>query len=208
MNVEKIKELADNGIAWAQGRLGAYYINGNEGLMPSDEIGHEYILKAAIQGHKQALYDAGYMFLEGIGCKTDIDNGLHLLTEAGKQYHSNAFLRLSNYAMSILKDYEMAYYYYLLYMGVGDNHENDDKETLSLIKELLDSEVAKSTYKEAEEFIKNKPMQTVEMLDYSGVYVKISKNKDNETEISLVTDNEYFPVALEAAHELIEQMTT
>jgi len=59
MNVDDLKKLSEKGIAWAQGRLGAYYVNGNEGLMPSAEVGHELLVRAAKQGHKQALYDAG-----------------------------------------------------------------------------------------------------------------------------------------------------
>ena len=208
MNIENLRSIADKGVAWAQGRLGAYYVNGSEGLIPSAELGHEYLVKAAMQGHKQALYDAGHMFLEGIGCIADSDNGLHFLTEAAKKYHTDAFLRLAKYSMTTLKNYEMAYYYYLLYMGCADSHENEDKETLSLISDLLDVEIAKSTYKEAEELINNKPLQSVEMLDYSGVYVKISQNEKNDSEISLATDDEYFPIALDAAHELIEQLTT
>ena len=208
MNVDDLKKLSEKGVAWAQGRLGAYYVKGIEGLMPSAEVGHELLVRAAKQGHKQALYDAGYMYLEGVGCDVDVDNGLHFLTEAAKQYHTEAFLRLAVYAMNKTKDYEMAYYYYLIYLGCSGNGDEEEFETLNLIKESLDNEVAKLAYLDAEKVINDKPLEDMELLDYSGVHVKLSLNDQNETQISLITEDEYLPAGLEAAEKLIEQMTT
>lgn len=208
MNVDDLKKLSEKGIAWAQGRLGAYYVNGNEGLMPSAEMGHELLVRAAKQGHKQALYDAGYMYLEGVGCDVNVDNGLHFLTEAAKQYHTEAFLRLAVYAMNKIKDYEMAYYYFLIYLGCSGTEDEEEFETLDMIKGVLKSEVAKLTYLDAEKIINDKPLNDIELLDYSGVHVKLSLNDLNETQVSLMTEDEYLPEGLIAAEKLIEQMTS
>lgn len=206
MEIKVLKEIAEQGVPWAQGRLGAYYVNGGEGLLPSEEIGLEYLTKAACQGHKQALVDAGIMHLKGAGCVSDVDNGLHFLTEAAKKYHKDAFIHLANHSFTSLKDNGMAYYYFLIHLGFCEEKDAEDIETLSFIKSKLEPEAAKLAYADAEQFIHGKPHIPIEMLDYSGVYVSVSQNKNHETEIVISTEDVYFPLALEAAHELVERM--
>ena len=148
------------------------------------------------------------MYLEGVGCEVGVDFGLNFLTVAAKQYHTDAFLRLANYAMAKIKDYKMAYYYYLIYLGCSGSEDEDDFETLNMIKETLEIEVAKLAYLDAEKVISDQPLGDIELLDYSGVDVNLTLNDLNETEISLMTEDEFLPAGLEVAEKLIEQMTT
>ena len=206
MNAIYLDELSSKGVAWAQARLGTYHMQGIEGVKQSHTRAYELVERAAKQGHKQAQFDVGLMNLSGIGCEIDIDKGVSFLIDSAKQFYADAQLRLANHYLSKEKNYEAAYFYYLLYLDCGENIASNEQASLSDIRANIDESKALQIFNEAKALVEQKPALSIELLDYSGVYLSIIKNDKNERGINITTEQDYFPPALEAARDVVGQM--
>ncbi len=103
--LELLGPLAEENHAEAQFLLGSLYING-QGVEKDDTKGLSWIMKAAYQGYDKArlrafniyldltgqgdvsaMYNLGYMYLQGWGGKQDIEVGIGWLESAAKKGH-------------------------------------------------------------------------------------------------------------------------
>ncbi len=207
MNARHLDELSNKGVAWAQARLGTYYIQGIEGVEQSLTRAYDLVESAAKQGHKQAQFDAALMNFEGIGCEIDTEKGINFLIDSAKQFNADAQLRLANYYLSKTKNYEAAYFYYLLYLDCSDKVSSKEQASLADIRSHIDEPKAVQIYNEAKALVDQKPTPSVELLEYSGVYLSMIQNDQDENGINITTENDYFPPALEVAKDVVGQMS-
>ena len=110
---ELLQPLAEEGNAEAQFLLGSLYING-QGVEKDDTEGLSWIMKAARQEYDQArlsafsiysglaglgdagaMYNLGYMYLNGWGGEQDTDAGMTWLESAAKKGHERSAKVLS-----------------------------------------------------------------------------------------------------------------
>lgn len=103
--LELLKIAADNKVASAQAKYGAFYRDGS--ICDQDfVIAIKYLKKAAKSDDPEGLFQIGIAILNGLGISQDIDKGLDLIKEAVTRKNNNAlcfyghYIRLKNFIIS------------------------------------------------------------------------------------------------------------
>ena len=81
MNIDKLRELAENGSAHAQNDLGVAYMNG-DGVNPDEQKAIYWFHRAASQGNPSAMANFGMCLLLGKGIASDVKEALYVLESA------------------------------------------------------------------------------------------------------------------------------
>ncbi len=148
---------AKQGNPHAQGRLGLYYIHGDDAVEQNFNEGMRLILLSVEQGNAEAQYSLGYMYEHGIGkVKKNMKEAVKFYQLAANQGNKSAQNKLGNcYENGIIveKDYKEAVRFYRLAaeqnhstaqfkLGVmyqeGIKVEKDDKEAVRLYRLVID----------------------------------------------------------------------
>ena len=67
MNIDEVKQLAENGVADAQDSLGCRYVNGDDGLSADHRIALKWFILAANGGSTEGMYHLGVFYEAGMG---------------------------------------------------------------------------------------------------------------------------------------------
>ncbi|CCQ72341.1 Conserved Sel1-like TRP-containg protein of unknown function [Magnetospira sp. QH-2] len=78
-----LRPLAEQGNPIAQYRLGVMYDRG-EGVPENDQIAFKWFERAAVQGHRDALFNTGLWLLNGIGVESDPPRAILMLREVNR----------------------------------------------------------------------------------------------------------------------------
>ena len=84
---EGIQQLAEQGDAKAQARLGAMYLLGRD-VAKDEQQAAQWFLKAANQGHLEAEVIVAALYDGGIGVKNDVKMATHWYEKAAAQGHT------------------------------------------------------------------------------------------------------------------------
>lgn len=201
LEFQKIKELADQDVAWACGLVGVAYCNGEHELIPSLPKGLKYLRKAADSGRPSACFEVGRMLMDGLGCEKDTAKAEHYFLQALKKGHDESALALTTLNQK-QDDYASALYFYLLYIAYGGEIEQDIFEFLN---QRTEPKTAEKMHFKAEEFKQTNPKPNeIEMLGYSGVFVEYDLRNGDIVGMSISHEEHFLPIAVEAAHEFID----
>ncbi len=92
--IKEITRLADQGYPEAQGKLGAIYFNGQEGVAKDFDSAFHWLELAAKNGHVGSQGDLGVCYYMGRGVEKDGVKGVECLTKAADQGDIRAMLNL------------------------------------------------------------------------------------------------------------------
>ena len=122
LNIDEIREAAEQGNADAQRKFGLKYFNGN-GVPEDYQKAVEWYRKAAEQGDEMAQWFLGGMYDEGKGVPKDINQALLWYAKAAEQGSSRAQFRLGDIfgeGQGVPKNDMVAYSWYSLATTQGD----------------------------------------------------------------------------------------
>lgn len=157
--IQYLQMAANNGNYPAQFDLGSLYNDGSGGMPMDKALACQWFEKAADQGHLKAMHNAGVCYMNGIGCKADIDKAIHYYTLAAEAGITNSQHNLG-IIYGVLGNAEKAYFWLSIAQSNGyaedasrldaakarmtaSQAEQQDKETAA----WLDGHKAKSAAK-------------------------------------------------------------
>ena len=111
---QKVRDLAKQGDAKAQKKLGDYYFNG-EGVTKNYAAAIKCYLQSAKQGYVHAQWSMAWCYTYGYGVKKDYKLALEWARLAAKQEHAGAQLLIGNFyekGQYLMQNYEMAAKWY------------------------------------------------------------------------------------------------
>lgn len=92
---EDLERSLDQGYPEALFAIGAYYASGKDAMVGRDNfLTFKWLNKAAKKGHAKAQRFAGAMYLQGIGVRQDIEEGINYLKAAGNQGDVDSYMVL------------------------------------------------------------------------------------------------------------------
>jgi uncharacterized protein len=126
MNIQELKEEADDGSTPAQSVLGILYLYGDE--VPKDyHLAFHYLSKAAEKGASRAILHLGAIYDDGLGQPQDIEKALQLYKKAASCAEPIAHIRLAriyrNGKSSAPRDISEAVFWYEKYKQHYENKE-------------------------------------------------------------------------------------
>lgn len=122
--VEDLERSLDQGYPEALFAIGAYYASGKDAIVGKDNfLTFKWLNKAAKKGHAKAQRFAGAMYLQGIGVRQDIEEGINYLKSAGNQGDVDSYMILGTLFLEgelVKRDLKKAMYYYGAMCDLGE----------------------------------------------------------------------------------------
>jgi TPR repeat protein len=140
MNIQELKEKADDGLTPAQAVLGILYLYGDE--VPKDyNLAFHYLSKAAEKGASRAILHLGAIYEDGLGQPQDIEKALQLYKKVANCGEPIAFISLARIyrhgKSSAPPNISEAVFWYKKMLEFKQHFEND--EIQEAIKFLQDN---------------------------------------------------------------------